>query len=45
MKNAQILHKEPQNYEARAEVMWAGSIAHNDLTGCGNEGGDLCHIN
>ncbi|MDB7085493.1 iron-containing alcohol dehydrogenase [Erysipelatoclostridium ramosum] len=41
MKNAQILHKEPQNYEARAEVMWAGSIAHNDLTGCGNDGGDF----
>ena len=41
MKNAQILHKEPQNYEAKAEVMWAGSIAHNDLTGCGNDGGDF----
>lgn len=41
MKNAQILHTEPGNYEARAEIMWAGSIAHNDLTGCGNDGGDF----
>ncbi len=41
MKNAQILHNDPANYEARAEVMWAGSIAHNDLTGCGNDGGDF----
>lgn len=41
MKNAQILHAQPDNYEARAEVMWAGSLAHNDLTGCGNDGGDF----
>lgn len=41
MKNARILHTDPQNYEARAEVMWAGSLAHNDLTGCGNNGGDF----
>lgn len=41
MENARILHTDPQNYEARAEVMWAGSLAHNDLTGCGNDGGDF----
>ena len=41
MKNARILHRDPQNYEARVEVMWAGSLAHNDLTGCGNDGGDF----
>ena len=41
MKNAIILHTEPDNYDARAEIMWAGSIAHNDLTGCGNDGGDF----
>lgn len=40
MKNAQILHKDPANYAARAEVMWAGSLAHNGLTGCGSDGGD-----
>ena len=41
MKYAEILHTDPTNYEARAEVMWASSLAHNDLTGCGNHGGDF----
>lgn len=27
--------KEPQNYEARANIMWASSLSHNNLTGCG----------
>ena len=40
MKNAEILARDPQNYDARAEVMWAGSLSHNGLTGCGNDGGD-----
>ena len=40
MKNAKILAKEPKNYAARAEVMWAGSLSHNGLTGCGSDGGD-----
>lgn len=40
MENARILVKDPMNYEARAEVMWAGSLSHNGLTGCGNDGGD-----
>lgn len=39
-KNALILKDDPKNYDARAEVMWAGSLAHNGLTGCGNDGGD-----
>ncbi len=38
--NAEILVKDPKNYEARAEVMWAGSLSHNGLTGCGSCGGD-----
>ncbi len=25
----------PQNYEARANIMWASSLSHNGLTGCG----------
>lgn len=41
IKYARVLAKEPQNYEARAEVMWAGSLVHNGLTGCGNDGGDF----
>ncbi|HAF27017.1 MAG TPA: NADH-dependent alcohol dehydrogenase [Lachnospiraceae bacterium] len=39
-KNALILVKDPKDYDARAEVMWAGSLSHNGLTGCGNDGGD-----
>ena len=38
--NALILARNPKNYDARAEVMWAGSLSHNGLTGCGNDGGD-----
>ena len=40
MANAKILRDDPKNYDARAEVMWAGSLSHNGLTGCGNDGGD-----
>lgn len=32
-----IADKEPDNYEARATLMWAGSLSHNDLTGIGRE--------
>lgn len=39
MTNAVILHDNPGNLDARSEIMWAGSLAHNDLTGCGNDGG------
>ncbi len=39
-EQAKILAKDPGNYDARAEVMWAGSLSHNGLTGCGNDGGD-----
>ena len=39
-KNSIILRDDPKNYDARAEVMWAGSLSHNGLTGCGNDGGD-----
>ncbi len=40
MVNAEILVKDPKDYDARAEIMWAGSLSHNGLTGCGNDGGD-----
>lgn len=33
MKYAKILHEDPQNLEARTEIMWAGSVSHNGLTG------------
>lgn len=42
--NARILMREPDNYTARAEIMWAESLSHNGLTGCGTGGGDwACH--
>ena len=40
---AKVLHTDPMNYKARAEIMWAGSIAHNGLTGCGSIGDWSCH--
>ena len=27
----------PEDYRLRAQIMWAGSLAHNDLTECGTE--------
>ena len=29
--------KNPDDYRNRAQIMWAGSLAHNDLTECGTE--------
>lgn len=44
IKNAGILLKEPENYKARAEIMWASSLAHNGLMNCGGPKGDwACH--
>ena len=41
MKYAKVLHEDPADYDARAEIMWAGSLAHNGLTECGAaSGGD-----
>ena len=44
MQYAAVLKDDPENYKARAEIMWAGSLSHNGLTGCGNDAGDwACH--
>ena len=40
---APLVLKEPENYRYRAQVMWAGSLAHNDLTGCGRIGDWATH--
>lgn len=32
-----IADREPDNYEARAALMWAGSLSHNSLTGLGRD--------
>ena len=41
IENARILINDPKNYDARAEVMWAGSLSHNGLTGCGIKNKDF----
>lgn len=41
ISNALILRDNPDNYDARAEVMWAGSLSHNGLTGCGISSSDF----
>ena len=40
MQCALRLHDNPQDLDARSEIMWAGSVSHNGLTGCGSGGGD-----
>jgi alcohol dehydrogenase YqhD (iron-dependent ADH family) len=36
--NAPIVLAEPENYAARADIMWAGTLAHNDLLSTGRIG-------
>lgn len=40
LKNAKKLKDNPSDLDARSNVMWGGSLAHNGLTGCGTDGGD-----
>lgn len=35
--------KEPTNYDARADLMWSGSLSHNGLTGTGRVSDFACH--
>lgn len=35
MDQAKILMAEPENYDARANIMWSGTLAHNGICGCG----------
>ena len=32
---APIVLQQPENYDARANIMWAGTLAHNGICGCG----------
>ena len=43
MHNAKILLDDPEDYNARAEILWAGSLSHNGLTGCGRDEDWACH--
>ncbi|MBP7401116.1 MAG: iron-containing alcohol dehydrogenase [Clostridia bacterium] len=37
VRNAPVVLREPENYDARAEIMWAGMLAHNNICGVGRE--------
>lgn len=37
IESGKILMDNPCDYDARANMMWASSLSHNDLTGCGRE--------
>jgi len=44
IRNVPIALSEPENYDARAEIMWASTVAHNDLLGTGRIGDWATHI-
>ena len=37
IESGRVLMDKPDDYEARANVMWASSLSHNNLTSCGRE--------
>ena len=43
VKAAPKVLENPEDYDARAEIMWAGTIAHNDLLGLGRRGDWASH--
>ena len=43
IKNALIVKEDPNNYNARAEMMQAGALAHNGLLNCGRLGDWASH--
>lgn len=44
IKNTPIVMEDPANYEARAQLMWAGTIAHNNTCGVGRIQDWVVHI-
>ena len=42
--NAPIVIADPTNYDARAEIMWAGTLAHNNLMSTGRIGDFASHM-
>lgn len=43
MRNTSIALNNPTNYNARAEIMWGGTLSHNDTTGDRSFGDWSCH--
>ncbi|MGQ9478957.1 MAG: iron-containing alcohol dehydrogenase [Thermoproteota archaeon] len=44
IKNVPLAIREPENYDARAEIMWANTLAHNGLLDAGRIGDWSSHI-
>ena len=44
INNTRLVLKDLKDYNARAEIMWAGSIAHNDLLATGRTGDWASHM-
>lgn len=42
--NTPIVLEEPDNYDSRAEIMWASTLAHNDLLSTGRVGDFASHM-
>ena len=40
---AKVVMDNPTDYDARATIMWASSLSHNGLTGCGRENALAVH--
>ena len=43
LKNAPLVHADPDNYDAWCEVAFSGTIAHNGLVGSGRDQDWACH--
>lgn len=43
IKNAPILKENLEDEQARAEILWAGTVSHNDMTGDRTLGDWACH--
>ena len=44
IRHAPVVLAQPDNYDSRAEIMWTGSIAHNDLLSTGRIGDWASHF-
>lgn len=43
IKHSRTLLADPKNYDAMSEIMWCGSLSHNNLTGLGRDKDFACH--
>lgn len=43
IRYGRICMEDPENYKARSEIMWSGSLSHNQLTGLGGRGDFASH--